>query len=116
MLLKALTFTVALAASVIAYPLEIDTPALVEQCVPVLATWEGGFPPYQFSIELIDLSMQNVISGGHLIGLFLNIDATQFLWPANVSAGTTIVWEIVDSRGEVAQTPSFVIQPGSADC
>ena len=78
--------------------------------------------------------LHSVISGGHLIGLFLDIDATQFLWPTNVTAGTlhfvahctlhfvglrsyhtagtTVALEVVDSIGQVAQTGSFVIQPG----
>ena len=78
--------------------------------------------------------LHSVISGGHLIGLFLDIDATQFLWPTNVTAGTlhsgsyrspqfanlkiypsigtTVALQIVDSIGQAAQTGSFVIQPG----
>ncbi|KAI0330397.1 hypothetical protein GY45DRAFT_1370799 [Cubamyces sp. BRFM 1775] len=122
MLFKAFTVAVALAASVAAYPLVINTPAEAEQCVPTLVTWEGGVPSYQLYLTMPKLLaekhslLHSVISGGHLIGLFLDIDATQFLWPVNVTAGTTVALQIVDSIGEAAQTASFVIQPGSTNC
>ncbi|KAI0657784.1 hypothetical protein C8Q70DRAFT_1055551 [Cubamyces menziesii] len=108
MLFKVFTVAVALASSIAAYPLVINTPAEAQQCVPTLVTWEGGVPSYQLKYA--------VISGGHLIGLFLDIDATQFLWPTNVTAGTTVALQIVDSIGQAAQTGSFVIQPGSTGC
>ncbi|KAI0820666.1 hypothetical protein BC628DRAFT_1341437 [Trametes gibbosa] len=106
MISKILGFSLLLAASTVALdPLVIDTPAVARQCEPTLVTWQGGKPSYQLS----------VVSGGHLIGLFLDLDETQFLWPTNVSKGTAVALQVGDSLGNTAQTPSFVIQPGS-DC
>ncbi|KAI0645343.1 hypothetical protein C8Q79DRAFT_1011422 [Trametes meyenii] len=118
-------------SSFAADPLTINTPAVAKQCEPTLVTWQGGIPAYQLEyVEsptgglhpqhkengVADPLFYSVISGGHLIGLFLHINATSFLWPTNVTAGTTVVLEVIDSNVAVAQTAPFVIQPGSVGC
>ncbi|KAI0665720.1 hypothetical protein C8Q78DRAFT_1083794 [Trametes maxima] len=98
---KTFALTVSLVASSFAAdPLVINTPANQR--------WSLGKAAYPL--------INYVISGGHLIGLFLNINATSFLWPTNVTAGTTVALQVVDSHVAVAQTAPFVIQPGSVGC
>ncbi|KAH9853217.1 hypothetical protein C2E23DRAFT_859203 [Lenzites betulinus] len=112
MLSKAIAFSLLYVASAIALdPLVINTPAEVQQCVPTLITWSGGRPSYQLLMSApVSCS---VLSGGHLIRLFLDLDETQFTWQPDIPAGTEVALQIVDSIGETAQTAPFVIQEGS---
>lgn len=86
--------------------LSINTPSDAVVCQPLLITWSGGVPPYHLYIlpgnqpnaaPLEDLGVQS---------------GTSCTWVVNLAPSTSIGLRLRDSKGAVAESAPFTIQPG----
>jgi len=100
--------TLLAAASVYAQgSFSINTPSNVVVCQPILIQWSGGTSPYFLS----------VLPGNDPTGTALEslgtFNGTSFSWKVNIAAGTAIGLTLRDSNGNLAQTASFTVNPGT---
>ena len=79
-------------------PMAIDTPSdddTVSECTPLLVSWHNGAAPYTLSIDI------SGPAGFQTIAQWAAIADTHFIWAANASAGTSVLFALADSAGAV---------------
>ena len=91
---------------------EIDTPPrdTLTQCETTKLTWKGGDPPFTLHIRYQ--------KDNSLVQEFHNLTNNSLLWLVNVTAGSQLYLELLDSSdgGKPADSATFVIQPGNDSC
>ncbi|KAH9897889.1 hypothetical protein C8Q73DRAFT_682908 [Cubamyces lactineus] len=98
-----LCFFVELAAGQV---LLILTPDGLTQCKPVELGWQGGTPLTQSLICRIVLGSS---PQGEVLQQFVNLTGDSLIWNTNVTADTSVAFEITDSEGNVSQTDAIVV-------
>ncbi|KAI0349888.1 hypothetical protein OH77DRAFT_1414087, partial [Trametes cingulata] len=89
--------------------LQVDTPVqLPVQCVPYRFTWEGGTPPFVFSV-VSDTTPRTRPER------FPGITENSNVWASDIPAGTAIFFKVRDSAGAHMKTNAITVQPGSSD-
>ncbi|KAF9070907.1 hypothetical protein BDP27DRAFT_1362153 [Rhodocollybia butyracea] len=106
---------------------EVDTPASLTQCEPVVVEWSGGTPPYDLYSYPPSLNTSEVCGDGVLSNriyrvtpfsvyviteLGSEVNATSFKWVVNIPAGQVVGFDVTDAAGSFAQSGVVTIQPG----
>ncbi|KAI0682886.1 hypothetical protein C8T65DRAFT_261262 [Cerioporus squamosus] len=72
-------------------------PSNIAQCTPVTISWSGGTP-------LFDLAL--VSSGATPLQVYTGLAGDSFQWSANISAGTTVSFQLTDAKGDIIVSPT----------
>ncbi|KAL9714094.1 hypothetical protein Ac2012v2_002402 [Leucoagaricus gongylophorus] len=86
--------------------LTINTPPNVVQCQPVLLTWSGG--------QVRNSVLPGNDPTGQALVDFGQQNGTSVSWLVNQQANTALGLTLRDSIGQVAQSASFTVNPGSS--
>ena len=87
----------------------ITTPTDAFQCIPLMLSWSGGSPP--FSLAIVSSGIATPLQ------LYPDLSGLEFSWSSNISAGTTITFQLTDAEGDIAVSPAaLTIQAGSNSC
>ncbi|KAJ7269829.1 hypothetical protein C8J57DRAFT_1468775 [Mycena rebaudengoi] len=77
-------------------------------CEPILLQWQGGIKPWTLRILAAD--------GPAVLDNLGTFGVTSFRWSVDVAAGTSVVVQVQDSKGDIATSNAVVVQPGSTNC
>ncbi|TFK85750.1 hypothetical protein K466DRAFT_178443 [Polyporus arcularius HHB13444] len=81
----------------------------ITQCVPITVSWSGGIPPFDLALVCPGIATP--------LQLYTGLADDSFQWSANISAGTTVSFQLEDAEGEmVVSQAALTIAPGPDFC